>query len=231
MTLNASMRSAAAELGRWFDRNRSRLGYGSVGLLVGLLLGWWAGSYLACSRTDAGCEVRADSISAAGTWFGAIGTVAAVLAAVAALRSEERIRRQDARRAAASASAIERRYQQEAELVTVTCDANHSQGDRILGYAVSVRNGTDRAEVFELRGKDPDGSFNSEHTLLPGRSSSTQHRVGQWTQPAHAATLSKREFEYWCEERTSITFRMNDRLWRRDGLREVELIEPEDALP
>jgi hypothetical protein len=62
--LTAGVRAVGASLGLWFDRNRSRLGYGTVGLLAGLTLGWWAGSYLACSRTDTWCEASADSISA-----------------------------------------------------------------------------------------------------------------------------------------------------------------------
>ncbi len=42
--------------------------------------------------------------------------------------------------------------------------------------------------------------------------------------------MTEREFETWCEERTFITFKMNDRLWRRDGHGEPELIEDEDAI-
>lgn len=215
--------AARSRLGGWFDGNASRLGYATAGLLLGLIGGWWAGSYLACSETTAGCEVRPDSIGAAGTWFGAIGTIAAVLTAVAAFRSDERTKREASRRAQLTHEAREQLERDEASMVRVSVEGYHTQAGRVLSYRVTVVNGADTTPIFRLRGHDFTGALKGEHEVAPGKSSSTDRRMGTWQAPPESR--SREEFESWCLKGVSVSFKMNDRFWRREGTGEVEPLE------
>lgn len=230
MSVSSDTRVSAREkVGRWFDRNGTRLGWLVTGLLVGLLLGWWAGGYLSCSQSTSGCEVRATSIGAAGTWFGAIGTVAAVLTAVAAFRSDERAKREEARLALLSDEAREKTFADEANCVQIKCQANHTQGGRPLGYIVMVTNASDQTSIFRFQGSDFTGPLTSVHELGAGRVVRTERRAGRWSLPAGVKVDDLRAFEQWCERSVTIMFKMNGRYWRKKGHADAELIEPWDA--
>src|SRR4051812_5248420 len=55
-----------------------------AGLLLGGAVGWWAGSWTACSA--GGCKIRVDSIEAAGTWVGGLATAAGLVFTASELR-------------------------------------------------------------------------------------------------------------------------------------------------
>lgn len=221
--------SARERFGRWFDENGARLGWVVTGLLIGLVCGWWAGGFLSCSRSTSGCEIRADSVGAAGTWFGAIGTVAAVLTAVAAFRSDERRKREEAHLALLSDIEREKTFAHEANRVRIKCYGNHKQGARVLGYVVSITNASDQTSVFRLQGHDFTGPLQGVHELGGGQSVSTTRHVGHWSAPSEVSIDDQRAFEQWCERGVTITFKMNGRYWRRTGHEDAELIEPWEA--
>lgn len=217
------------KLGQWFDEHSSRLGWMVCGLLIGLLFGWWAGGFLSCSLSVEGCEVRADSVSAAGTWFGAIGTVAAVLTAVAAFRAEERNKRNEVRRELLHAIRREKRFADEANRVRIECHANHTQGGRIRGFVVSITNGTDQTPIFQLKGHDFAGALDGAHKLDGGKTVATSRAIGHWSAPENAPVNDPEAFERWCERDVAITFRMNGRRWQRTGHADAELVDDWEA--
>lgn len=214
---------------RRFDKYGPRIGWAAGGLLVGLGAGWWAGGFLSCSRSVNGCELRADSIEAAGTWFGAIGTVLAVLAAVHAFRVEERRKRDDQESALLSAREREKKFLEEAKRVRIACRVRHQQGGKVRGYDILVTNAADRASVFRLQGSDFAGQLNGAHELGGGKTVKTSRQNGRWQAPSKAPIADKASFERWCEERVTIMFSMNDRDWRRTGHGEPELIDRWEA--
>ena len=113
---------------------------------------------LECVRHHRG--VSADWVAAVGQVAGAVGTVAAVLAAVLiASREGRRWRRDDERRAVAQARLV---VVADPETTTFT---RHSDGLRETGYSVQVENLSDRA-VFDVWGQ---GTF---HTTEQGHTSS-----------------------------------------------------------
>jgi hypothetical protein len=221
--------SARAKLGRWFDKNGARLAFGVTGLLIGLGAGWLVGSFLSCSRSISGCEVRADSIEAAGTWFGAIGTVVAVLTAVAAFRADERRKRDEERLALLSDIEREKAFGHEASRVRINCHGNHKKDDRVVGYVVSITNGADQTPIFRLQGRDFTGPLVGAHELGGGKTTSTTRHAGNWSAPPEVPINDQRAFERWCERGVTIMFKMNGRYWRRTGQDDAELIEAWDA--
>lgn len=221
--------SARERLGRWFDKNGAHLGWVVTGLLLGLASGWWAGSYLSCSRSTTGCEMRADSIGAAGTWFGAIGTIAAVLTAVAAFRADERRKRQEQQLALLSDIEREKAFAHEANRVQIKCDGNHKQGDRVLGYVVSIINGSDQTPIFRLEGSDFTGKLIGAHELGGGKSVTTTRHAGNWSAPTEVSVDDQKAFEQWCERGVTITFKMNGRYWRRTGHEDAESLDDSEA--
>ncbi len=221
--------SARERLGRWFDKNRTGLAFGVTGLLIGLGAGWWVGGFLSCSRATNGCEVRATSIGAAGTWFGAIGTVAAVLTAVAAFRAGERHKREEERLALLSDIEREISFAHEASRVSINCPVDHKQGARILGYVVSITNGADQTPIYRLQGRDFTGPLKGAHELGGGQSASTTRHAGSWSAPPEVPVDNQGAFEQWCVSNVTIMFKMNGRYWRRTGHRDAELIDSWDA--
>jgi hypothetical protein len=92
---------------------------------------------------------------------------------------------------------------------------------------MTVTNGADLTKIHRLRGVDPNGRLTPTRELLPGKTARTERRSG-WSPPE--PNMSKADFERWCRERTTITFKINGRHWRRARFDEVELIEEDDAL-
>lgn len=215
--------TTAEKFGAWFDLWAPRLGWAAVGALIVGPIAWWGGAWVGCSRSKAGCEYRADSVEALGTWFGAVGTVAAVLAAVYAFRSEERARKQSERKESLKQRAVERRYAREAQGVTISTGGTTTAGAIVLDYEIIVTNGADQTTLYGLRGHDPTGSLRSEHSLGPAGTSRTRRnrRDGRGSEP----DLPLPDMMAWVVERTTIKFRMNERYWSRTGNARTELID------
>ena len=212
------------------EQNMPRLwGHRTTHRAGGRLVGWWVGSFVSCSRATNGCEVRATSIGAAGTWFGAIGTVAAVLTAVAAFRAGERHKREEDRLALLSDIERENSFAYEASRVSINCHGNHKQGARILGYVVSITNGADQTPIYRLQGRDFTGPLKGAHELGVGQSASTTRHAGSWSAPPEVPVDNQGAFEEWCARNVTIMFKMNGRYWRRTGHRDAELIDSWDA--
>lgn len=74
-----------------------------IGALVGLVIGWVLGGWTACSDGP-GCEVRADIVTAVGTWVGGLGTFGTLLYGVVKFRGDSAEQRRavilDSRRSA-----------------------------------------------------------------------------------------------------------------------------------
>lgn len=82
----------------WWDRNHVRAGWILLGLLGGAVAGMSAGSWASCAGSSPGCSVHWDAVEAIGTWFGAIGGLLAVGAAIATIRSADLSRQEEQRR-------------------------------------------------------------------------------------------------------------------------------------
>lgn len=221
-------KSVLAKLPRCFKRHRARLGWAAVGLLVGGPLGWLVGSYLSCSRAVSGCELRADSIEAAGTWFGAIGTILAVLVAAQAYQAEQDKRRTDQRQAERSAREHESSVKEEADRVRISCDVEKVRCGQVRGYVVSVTNDADHTSLTRLQGRDFAGPLVSKRAMWVGQIVTTKRGSGDWEATLDTPT-DKSAFEKWCVQQVEIMFMMHGRYWRRVGYDDVELIERWDA--
>lgn len=218
--------SRREKVGAWLDTWSPRLGWLVVGVLIAGPVAWWAGAWVGCSRAQHGCEYRADSVEALGTWFGAIGTVAAVLAAVHAFRSEERSRNAQSEKDTLRHRAVERRFAKEASAVTISVSATHTMGTNVLGYTISISNGADTTPIYGLRGWDFSGPLQDRHTLQAGRQHSVERRAGSWAPPV--PPVLRDNFASWARPQVTIMFKMNDRLWRRVGNEPVEIIDSWD---
>jgi hypothetical protein len=89
----------------------------AVGLAC-LVVGWWVGGFMACISSTGGCQVRWESVTALGTWFGAIGTILAFVIAAQAFRADQSARdRAEARASETKAERTEREQREAARVV------------------------------------------------------------------------------------------------------------------
>ncbi|TCC08531.1 hypothetical protein [Kribbella soli] len=220
-----------------------KLGWAMVALSIGLTTGWWAGAFTtACGPAD--CHANWDAIEAIGTWVGGIGTVAAVLFAVRAFRSEEAARRDEQ-----ATRVVQMQREQDAEFekrlaAARDLDRIHTEANMVFGVVtayvgnrveiqcirVSIRNGANETETFKMSGELPGyGQTRLVHSLAGGQS----EQLAAFGQPLGTPTdqlpkaVPEADRARFYEELTAaltITFDMNGRSWRRVGRREAELL-------
>lgn len=204
-------------------RHKTAVATGLVCLAVGVALGWIAGSYTVCN--DTGCQKNVDAIEAAGTWAGGLGTMAAVIIAAAALRSDERIREQED----AEDEAFELA---EAGRVRINMPSASRQDVYITGISMSVTNRTYEFAVFDLKADvEGYGEFSRPHELPRG--DSVNHEFG-WPRQASlqiVAPTNEEEKRVLADvkAKTTITFTLANKPWRRTGDGPAELVETEDT--
>ncbi|MFC5266263.1 hypothetical protein ACFPJ1_29465 [Kribbella qitaiheensis] len=239
--MNDKLRHGGRRAAEWIEQFAGRTGWALLILAVGLIIGWWAGSYTACSQAK--CHVRVDAIEAAGTWVGGLGTMAAVLFAINAFQAEQRNRLEEQLRrdreehlavvaALADAQEEEHRARADAELVIIDARIRVSDASHVMGVAVVVRNHSNATSIYKLSGEIVGyGPIPPEHEVPAGRWSypadygSAGTATDQLPTPlAGEGDDARRAFEQNLRARVTITFEMNDRRWRRAGNDPVELI-------
>jgi hypothetical protein len=196
------------------------------GLLVGVAIGWWAGSFTACSRSTNGCETRVASIEALGTWVGGLGTVAAVMFAAVTFRNEERSRREAERRSRMTQLERERLDQDEAEQVSIRCQIGSFTAERVTEVRVHVHNGTNSTPLYKLRGRlERFGNLNTKHELEAGKTATKSFPMGYMGTTLPAVPVPLDERDEWLADLTSkvvIVFEMNGEKWMRTGNGPIE---------
>lgn len=194
--------------------------WAGFGCLVGLALGWWVGSFTACVATERGCEVRVQSIEAAGTWVGGVGTVLAVGAAVLAYRSEERSRREEERQKEIAAQQRASQALENAKRVVVTAQVVSYTGDAITQLAFEIRNGASQTSAFDLNlSHDTYGPFQPEHSLAPGRQVAREVFFGERYQ-REVPQVPRGQRDEWLRrqlDQTKLQFVMKNVQWCRVG--------------
>lgn len=214
-------------VGAWFDRHSAHLGWAVTGLVIGAVVGWWAGSFTACVAGPA-CEVRVGSIEAAGTWVGGLGTVAAVLAAVAALRLDRETREAEARLASLTARQRELHLTADANRLLIQWQVNHWQGQRLLGAVLSVTNRSDETPIYRVQATSPLGAPLRARLLKPGATEQVDVDLRNRKGPV-PDLADKSAFETEQLAQVLVYFKMNGRYWRKGGLdAQAELIEDEE---
>lgn len=202
----------------WFEANWSRILWLGIGTLSGLVLGWWGGSFTACSQSESGCEVRVQAIEAVGTWVGGLGTVLAVGAAVVAFRSEEESRRVNEYRIAAREKAALSRTISDAQSVSVTATVGAWSDETVSELKFLVKNGSGSTDAYNIV-----LTHRLFHTIL------TSHRVEAGSEitgrvrldPTEKISLAAREV--WIRDQiadTRLEFEMSGIRWERIGLSE-----------
>lgn len=238
----------------WLQRYGRGLAWGSVGVLLGIVVGFVAGGYLACAPSES-CEFKADLAGALGTWIGGLGTIGALVFAVVAFRNEEAARRRDeqarieaeaARQVEAAAAREEAAREREAaaearqrELERQTSDARRvrigaqiggTTGDTLTEFRAYVRNGTSTVLAHHVTGVSEEfGSLGYEHTLEPGGVLSQRFRgLTISRRPAIQLPADKDARDEWLQEQielVDITFEMHGKRWTRRGTGPVELAD------
>lgn len=194
--------------------------WAGFGCLVGLAIGWWAGSFTACALTEDGCEVRVQAIEALGTWVGGVGTILAVGAAILAFRSEERSRRSSERREANAKLQQSRQALENATRIVVTAKLVSYTGDDITEIVFEISNGASEVSAFDLTlTHDEYGPFPREHSLDPGRTVTRPVQFGGRHNRIVPRVPSMQRDE-WLRQQLSgakLKFKMSDVEWLREG--------------
>jgi hypothetical protein len=208
----------------WLGRHATPLAWATVALLLGTALGWWAESFTACARGGS-CAARVDAIEAVGTWVAGLGTVAAVLYAAMAFRSEEQSRRDMELRLIASQKDQEHLDRCEAMQVAITGQIGSWAEAMVTEFRLHVYNGANRASIFKLRGNCPTfGPLVGAHELKPGGTVTTSIRMGPGTssQPIGIPIGERDEYVAQRVAETTIMFEMRGHQWQRTGTGPVE---------
>lgn len=211
----------------WLVRHWHQIVWLVGGILIGGTAGWLAGSYTTCARSQAGCEVRWESIEAAGTWVGGLGTIAAVLAAVVAFRSEEQARRDQMDQEISESRERLRIARREAGKVQVDAIVGGTAGHEITEIRVHVTNGTNTTPAFKLTGSaDGLGPLRELHRLDPGEGATTSFRFGHNSGNQRIDVPMDEHQQYVADlaARVEIEFEMNGHRWKRVGSGPVELV-------
>lgn len=190
-------------------------------LLVGLVIGFWAGGFTSCAGK--GCEVRVDSMEALGTWVGGLGTIAAVIYAAAAFRHDHEKRAEAAHEEAVARKRKDLAELRDAEQVTVRCQIGGSTpyppNVQVTEFRVFVENGANTEPLFKLSGHVPGfGPLSREKRLEAGAQAVTQFRKPRTpNMPFTILSGEERQYERARARQVSISFEMHNRLWRRIG--------------
>ena len=204
----------------WIDHHWRSLLFGVAGVLLGGVVGWWAGSATACVH----CEANAAGIEALGTWVGGVGTVAAVGFAVIAFRSEEQSRRDLERQLLTTRREQLEHDRKEAEQVTISFMVGSTvAGDQATELRAQVTNGTSTSEVYKLSGEHDDfETIGFEHTLGPGKTYTQSYMFGHMNarRPTPVKLPPNDDRPEWLNQhknKIQIRFELRDREWTRRG--------------
>lgn len=199
-----------------------------VVLLVGLVVGFWAGGFTGC--VGKGCEFRVDSMEALGTWVGGLGTIAAVMYAAAGLRREHETQVEAAVHVATERRRRDQVERHDAGLVTISCQIGSSipypPNVQVNELRVIVENGANTAPLFKLRGDLPGfDALHRERRVSAGATATTHFRKPHtMNMPFSIGSGEERRFELSRAAEVSIIFEMHDRVWSRVGDGPVEEI-------
>lgn len=208
----------------FWDQHHARIGWIVVGLLAGLLLGWWVGGLTSCVSSQEDCEVSVGAVEAAGTWFGAVGGILAVGAGIATLRSAEAQRLEEQRRLLMSEAERQAADLNAASQVKVRCQIGGWLGDNVNELRMHVTNLLSEDKVHKISGEwDGFGSVKAIHTLDPGKTHTTTFMLstprtkpgGQWQ-----LVLPQDERDAWVVEqrrKMRIQYEINGQWWQRVG--------------
>lgn len=209
----------------WVDQHWRSLLSGAIGILLGGIVGWWAGSASACER----CQANTAGIEALGTWVGGIGTVAAVGFAVVAFRSEENSRRDLERRLLMTRREQDEHDRLEAEKITIRFSVrSYLAGDLATALLAQIHNGTSTTDVFKLSGKHEDfGTIGFTHKLEAGQSYDQNFLFGHMNgaRPDPLQLPSKDLMAAWIQDQVQkieISFELGGKRWSRVGGNPVE---------
>jgi hypothetical protein len=228
--------------------------------LVGLVVGFIAGGYLACSPASA-CEFKADLAGALGTWVGGLGTIGALVFAVIAFRSEEESRRRDehariraeaARQVEAAAARDEaarvreeraeiarreiERDKSQARRVLATIQIGANSANRILTVHLDIYNGTDAIPIHKLGGTvEGLGPIEYRETLGPGEHHRQHFNRGSLSGSLDPAWQMPSEADRptWERDQTQkvmMSFELNGRRWKKQGARPPELVREHEQV-
>lgn len=175
---------------RIWDRHHVKAGWITVGLIAGGVAGMTTGSYAACAGEPLGCNVSWDAVEAIGTWFGAVGGLLAVGAAIATFRSSEEARQAELRGKQQAQVEKEAAEEARASRVLVSSSSQSYSGDALTGIDFKIHNSnTDIAiynvalsidldylvpgekprKVFTARNLPPNGDGHGQLSMTPPR--------------------------------------------------------------
>jgi hypothetical protein len=204
------------------------------GLLAGAVIGWVLGSYSACR--DSGCKVRVDSVEAIGTWVGGLGTIAAVLAAVVAFRSEEAARRAQELRLMLTRVEQEQQDRLQVEQVLPRARVRMTVGDSgeryVLNFDLGVVNNTNTTNAYKVRWESARyGKFRERPKLAPSEHWKERITLGGESPsgPRPRRMPAPANLDAWEADMVTdvtIEFEMNGQRWRRIGFQPPELLGP-----
>lgn len=141
-------RTRGARASAAWDRHHVKAGWTLVGIIVGGLSGAFIGSSASACGGGGDCSISWEAIEAIGTWFGALGGLLAVGAAIATFRATELARADEQRRMQMTAQEREDARLAQASRVTVRTGMQSWQGDLLTGLSFEVHNGNTDVTVY-----------------------------------------------------------------------------------
>jgi hypothetical protein len=219
---------------RIWDRHHDKAGWVLLGVLGGVVAGMSAGSWASCAGESAGCAVHWDAVEAIGTWFGALGGLLAVGAAIATVRSSELNRQAEQRRqeltleqrAAEARETAERVYAR--PRVGGTAGIERATGKDVVDQLhVGIFNDNTHATVHRMT-VEIDGGINgvdapkqNSRDLQPNSSQNVGYQFDPRRQTGiPAVALARDERQGWLDEiapRIVLTYVIDNVTWRRVG--------------
>ncbi len=207
---------AERPLPRWLIRHHLVLIGGIAGLVLGLVIGAWVGSAsAACFGPSQGCGVSWDAVEAIGTWVGALGGTAAVVAAVLTYWSAEKKRQDDLELAHLASATAATEELKRASKVTVSWFVSVSRAHGVKDVAANVSNRNTSHAVHEVRVRCPDldGLVYGTQPILPGKFDRTPAIPGVPMPDG----VTKQAWLAELKQNTTLTYVIDNVEWTRTG--------------
>lgn len=198
--------------------------------LAALAIGWWVGGYMACVGSAGGCQVRWESVTALGTWFAGLGTIAAFVIAAQAFRADQMARDAAERRANETQADRRRRERADAERISVRITWSSSSGGIVREGHYFFHNDTANTPAYKLEVTARPPQFPAMKTAKLEASHQGTGTIQRKTFPVDGAGFAVGS-EEWSAATTSwlsqitFTYSLHEQRWRRTGNGDAELIE------
>lgn len=134
----------------WWDRYHTKLGWTTLGVLLGGLAAALVTSAATACGGETACSVSWEAVEAVGTWFGAVGGLLAVGAAIATLRSGDQARLAEQRRQAMTAQERETQAQAAAARIQASVGMRSWSGNTLNMLQLNITNGNTTVSAYHV---------------------------------------------------------------------------------